>query len=229
MCANEVRKVNLTANNIKWKFYPLENCGAFKFFFSQFSQALVSEIVRLGFFSLLKIELSWFMVTEVYCVSLANLETVLPEFPTGLCIKGICMWIEKQPLIPAGAYAYIWWQKGALVPWVLNPSLSSSKSTSSSLSHSTYRSSTEAKDFHWLFFFFFFFFLLGLHQCHMEVPWLGSNAATAAWLCHSHSNAGSELHLWPTYTTACDNSGSLIPAEWGQGLNLHPHGNWLNS
>ena len=46
-----------------------------------------------------------------------------------------------------------------------------------------------------LFLFFFFW----PYPWHMEVPRLeGSIGATAACLCHSHSNAGSELHLWPT-------------------------------
>ena len=47
--------------------------------------------------------------------------------------------------------------------------------------------------------FFFFSFFLGPHPQHMEVPVLwGQIGATAASLCHSHSNTGSEPHLRPT-------------------------------
>ena len=49
--------------------------------------------------------------------------------------------------------------------------------------------------------------------------WIG---ATAAGLHHSHSNMGSEPHLWPTpqLTTTPD----PWPTEWGQGSNPHPQG-----
>ena len=67
------------------------------------------------------------------------------------------------------------------------------------------------------FFFFFFFFLKTLHPRHMEVPRLGAKIepqplayATAATLHHSHSNAGSELHLWPVPQPAA-NTWSFIP------------------
>ena len=46
-----------------------------------------------------------------------------------------------------------------------------------------------------------FFCSLGLHLQHMKVPKLGGELelhATGASLGHSHSNVGSELHLWPT-------------------------------
>ena len=43
------------------------------------------------------------------------------------------------------------------------------------------------------------FCFLGPHLQHMEVPGLeGLIGATAAGLCHGHSNAGSEPHMWPT-------------------------------
>ena len=44
--------------------------------------------------------------------------------------------------------------------------------------------------------FFYFLFYLGLLLQHIEIPRLGDLIrATAAGLCHSHSNARSELHL----------------------------------
>ena len=44
----------------------------------------------------------------------------------------------------------------------------------------------------------FVFVFLGPHPGHAEVPRLGGGiGATAAGLCHSHSNAGSELCLPP--------------------------------
>ena len=57
-------------------------------------------------------------------------------------------------------------------------------------------------------------------------PWHRSQAgdqirATAANLCHSHSNAGSEPSV--TYTTTLDSK----PTERGQGPNLHPHGYYV--
>ena len=53
----------------------------------------------------------------------------------------------------------------------------------------------------------------------------GPIGATAAGL--PHSNVESELHLWPALqlTAAPDR----WPIDWGQGLNLHPHGYWLDS
>ena len=48
------------------------------------------------------------------------------------------------------------------------------------------------------FSFIFFFYFLGPHMWHMEVPRLGIEfRATAASLCHSHSNMGSKPRLWP--------------------------------
>ena len=46
------------------------------------------------------------------------------------------------------------------------------------------------------FFFFFFFFFLGPDPWHMEVLRLGGWIEAAA-RHHSHSDSGSELHLWP--------------------------------
>ena len=54
-----------------------------------------------------------------------------------------------------------------------------------------------------LFSFLFFFGFSGTHLQHMEVL----TGAIAAGLHHSHSNTGSKL--WPTYTTAHSNAGSL--------------------
>ena len=49
------------------------------------------------------------------------------------------------------------------------------------------------------FFFSLFFVFLGPHQQHMEVPRLGvKSGAVATGLCHSHSKARSEPHMWPT-------------------------------
>ena len=46
--------------------------------------------------------------------------------------------------------------------------------------------------------------------------------ATAAGLHHSHSNTGSEPHLWPiSHLKAMPDP---WPTEWGQQLSLHPHG-----
>ena len=43
------------------------------------------------------------------------------------------------------------------------------------------------------------FSFLGPHLQHMDVPWLGDQIrAAAADVPHSHSNAGSKLHLPPT-------------------------------
>ena len=48
----------------------------------------------------------------------------------------------------------------------------------------------------------------------MEIPRLGLKSAS---LCHSHSNSGSKLHLWPIpQLTAMPGP---EPAERGQGLN----------
>ena len=46
--------------------------------------------------------------------------------------------------------------------------------------------------------------------------------ATAAGLCHSHSNTGSEPHLWPTPQLMA--MPGLWPTEQGQRSNLQPHG-----
>ena len=50
----------------------------------------------------------------------------------------------------------------------------------------------------------------------------GWNRATAASLCHSHSNTGSELHLWPIpqLMAALDPE----PTEWGRRWNRCPCG-----
>ena len=50
----------------------------------------------------------------------------------------------------------------------------------------------------------------------------GQIGAAAASLHHSHSNAGSELHLWPTPQLIA--TLNREPTEQGQGSNLHPHG-----
>ena len=66
--------------------------------------------------------------------------------------------------------------------------------------------------------FYFVFCFLGPHLQHVEAPL----AATAAGLCHSHSNAGSEPHLRPiSQLTAMPDP---EPTERDQGSNLHPHG-----
>ena len=48
--------------------------------------------------------------------------------------------------------------------------------------------------------YLFFVFLLRPHPQHMEVPTLGveSELHLPAYVCHNHSNSGSEQHLWPT-------------------------------
>ena len=50
----------------------------------------------------------------------------------------------------------------------------------------------------------------------------GRVGAIAAGLHHSHSNAGSELHLWPTPQLMAMTDPQ--PTAQGQGSNLHPHG-----
>ena len=75
-----------------------------------------------------------------------------------------------------------------------------------------------------IFYFFYFYFLLfraapmayGVSQAR------GCIGATAAGLHHSHSNAGSNPHLWPIpqLTATLD----PWPTERGQGSNPHPHG-----
>ena len=47
-------------------------------------------------------------------------------------------------------------------------------------------------------FIYWFFVFLGPHPQPMEVPKWGPIGATAAGLRHSHRNAGSRPHLWPT-------------------------------
>ena len=75
---------------------------------------------------------------------------------------------------------------------------------------------------------FFFFFFLGLHPQHVEVPRLGGLiGAVAAGLCHTHSNARSKPHLWPTPQLRA--TLDAYPAERDQGSNPQPHGFWLNS
>ena len=55
----------------------------------------------------------------------------------------------------------------------------------------------------------------------------GLIAATAAGLCHSHSNLGSEPHLGPTPQLMA--MPDPQPIEGDQGLNPHPHGSKLGS
>ena len=77
-----------------------------------------------------------------------------------------------------------------------------------------------------IFFFFFFFWsfvFLGLHLQHVEVPRLGGLIrAVAAGLHHGHSNARSELRLWPTPQLMA--MPDAYPTERGKVSNLHPHG-----
>ena len=79
------------------------------------------------------------------------------------------------------------------------------------------------------FFFFlfslslFFFAFWGPHLQHMEIPTLGSQIrTTAASLHHSHSNLGSEPHLWPTPQLMA--MPDPWTTEWDQGSNSHLHG-----
>ena len=72
-----------------------------------------------------------------------------------------------------------------------------------------------------LFASFFFFFPLGLHRWHMEVPRL---RAAAASLHHSHRYARSEPCLWPTYTAAHSNAGSLT--HWKR-PGIKPASSWM--
>ena len=67
------------------------------------------------------------------------------------------------------------------------------------------------------------FFSICTHICiYGGSPARGLTGAPAASLHHSHSNARSELHLWPTpqFTATPDPS----PTEQAQGWNLQPHG-----
>ena len=73
-------------------------------------------------------------------------------------------------------------------------------------------------NFIYLFIYLFLLFraTYAAYGCSLARGQIG--AATAS-LCHSHSNAWSELHLWSTaqFTAMSDTY------EWGQGSNLHPH------
>ena len=79
-------------------------------------------------------------------------------------------------------------------------------------------------DVKWLLqnFYSFFFFSSAASLSYRNSQARGRIGAAAAGLCHSHSQARSELHLWPTpqLTTTPD----PWPTECSQGLNLHPHG-----
>ena len=74
------------------------------------------------------------------------------------------------------------------------------------------------------YFFSFFFCLIfrAASTAYGSSQGRGQIGAAAACLCHSDSNARSELYLWPT-TTARGNAGSLI--HWvGRGIELCPRG-----
>ena len=68
----------------------------------------------------------------------------------------------------------------------------------------------------------FFFFLKSSIIAHGHSQARGKIRATAASLHNSHSNVGSDLHLRPTPQLMA--MWDSWPTEWGQGLNLHPHG-----
>ena len=77
-----------------------------------------------------------------------------------------------------------------------------------------------------LFFFFFFFFFFCIFRATLAAR-RGSQArdligAVAAGLSQSHSNARSELRLWPTPQLMA--MPDPQPTEWGQGSNPQPHG-----
>ena len=55
----------------------------------------------------------------------------------------------------------------------------------------------------------------------------GHTRPTAARPCHSHSNAGSELHLRSAAQLMA--TPDPYPTEWGQGWNLQPDGSQLDS
>ena len=77
-----------------------------------------------------------------------------------------------------------------------------------------------------LFFFFFFHFFRATPMAFGNSDARGWTGATAAGLCHSHSNMGSEPHLQPTPQPMA------MPDPWlteqGRGLNPHPHGYQLD-
>ena len=74
--------------------------------------------------------------------------------------------------------------------------------------------------------FFFLPFFLGPHLWHMEVPRLGCLIRTVAAGLHTPQPQQRGIQATPaTYTTAHSNAGSF---EQGQGLNLQPHGSWLD-
>ena len=73
----------------------------------------------------------------------------------------------------------------------------------------------------------FFFFLLSffggvLHEAYGSSQARDQIRAIAAGLCHSHSNARSELRLGPTPQLMATLDSQ--PTEWAQESNLHPHG-----
>jgi len=67
-----------------------------------------------------------------------------------------------------------------------------------------------------------FFFFMAAPTAYGNSLARGQIKATAAGLHHSHSNVGSEPHLWPTPQLM------VLPDPWpterGQGWNLYPHG-----
>ena len=75
-------------------------------------------------------------------------------------------------------------------------------------------------------FFFFFFFFFGLFRsetaAYVGSQTRGTIGATAAGLYHSHSNAGSRLHLRSTPQLMA--MPDPWPTEQGQESNLRPHG-----
>ena len=72
----------------------------------------------------------------------------------------------------------------------------------------------------WSFFFFLIFaFFRASPVVHADSQARGPIGAAAVSLRHSHSNTRSEPYLWLTPQLT-----AMLDPEWGQGLNLRPHG-----
>ena len=71
-----------------------------------------------------------------------------------------------------------------------------------------------------------FFLFRATPVAHGSSQARGQNGAVAVGLHHSHHNTRSKPHLWPKLQLRLWQW--QILTEWGQGLNLHPHGHYVS-